>query len=296
MSPSEYNYETAGFDGFFNRSIDTLSQSNLDAQGPLSTSVRFDSAQVSGIIGEQLRSGNTKIVGDLLGDMNLRGTLKVGDNLIFDGENDRISVTNQDDKENVRIDTKVSTYDDNGNLMLTQGKLADNTFGLGAYDSSNILRLLAGRYPDGSVKIKLSQPTYDVSKATDDQLIWSSDFNTFKITQSGTTSITTVPDPFPGATEQTVSVAHGLSAKPMVLAWVDAPATGGFSVDAQTAQVPTAISFTGGTGGMAMLIYINVDSTNITFHIRNVSGAGLAGVGSTWVFRYYIVKETAATS
>ena len=64
MSPADngdYSYETSGFDGFLSRSIDDLSQVNLDSAGPQSTAMRYDSAQVSGFLGDSLQVGNVKI-------------------------------------------------------------------------------------------------------------------------------------------------------------------------------------------------------------------------------------------
>lgn len=56
-----YNYETAGFDGFLSRSVDTLVQSNLESTGPVSTAMRFDSAQVSGMLGDTLQIGGVRL-------------------------------------------------------------------------------------------------------------------------------------------------------------------------------------------------------------------------------------------
>lgn len=64
MNPQrEYSYIDAGFDSFLSRSIDNLSQVNLDSQGPVSTQFRADSAVVSGSFGDTLRLGNIKLNG-----------------------------------------------------------------------------------------------------------------------------------------------------------------------------------------------------------------------------------------
>lgn len=57
------SYNDAGFDDFLSRSIDNLSQANLDSAGPVSTSFRYDSAQVSGSLGDVIRVGNILIDG-----------------------------------------------------------------------------------------------------------------------------------------------------------------------------------------------------------------------------------------
>lgn len=63
MNPPSYSYTEAGFDSFLSRSIDNLTQVNLDSQGPQSTQMRFDSAQVSGALGDTLRLGKVKLNG-----------------------------------------------------------------------------------------------------------------------------------------------------------------------------------------------------------------------------------------
>ena len=51
-------------------------------------------------------------------------------------------------------------------------------------DGSND-RLLLGEEPSGDIVVKLSQSGYDVKEANNTQLIMSSEFNSFKIVQSG---------------------------------------------------------------------------------------------------------------
>ena len=65
MNPQDrpYDYTEAGFDAFLSRSIDNLSQINLDSQGPQTTQVRYDSAQVSGALGDTLRIGSIHLDG-----------------------------------------------------------------------------------------------------------------------------------------------------------------------------------------------------------------------------------------
>jgi hypothetical protein len=60
---SNYSYENAGFDNFLSRSVDDLSQTNLESVGPQTTQLRFDSAQVSGALGDTLRLGRIYLNG-----------------------------------------------------------------------------------------------------------------------------------------------------------------------------------------------------------------------------------------
>ena len=63
MNPDDYNYETSGFNGFLSRSIDTMPQVNLDSPGIQSTQIRYDSSQVSGMLGDSLKVGSVVIDG-----------------------------------------------------------------------------------------------------------------------------------------------------------------------------------------------------------------------------------------
>jgi len=86
MNQGDYNYESAGFDGFLSRSIDNLSRTNLAAQGPTSTAIRYDSAQVSGML------GNTLVIGKILLD-GVTGRITVVD----DNGNEMVKLGNIDD-------------------------------------------------------------------------------------------------------------------------------------------------------------------------------------------------------
>ena len=61
MDQDDYTYQSAGFDSFLSRSIDDLTQVNLDSQGPTSTAMKYDAAQVSGRLGDSLRLGDVLI-------------------------------------------------------------------------------------------------------------------------------------------------------------------------------------------------------------------------------------------
>ena len=81
----KYDYEASGFDGFLSRSIDDLSQVNLDAAGPQSTAIRYDSAQVSGMLGDTIRVGSILING-------VEGRIS-----IYDGDTEVVRIGELDD-------------------------------------------------------------------------------------------------------------------------------------------------------------------------------------------------------
>lgn len=55
----DYNYTTSGFDGFFSRSVDDIPQSTLNSSGPVSRSISFDRAQLSGQFPDVVRIGKS---------------------------------------------------------------------------------------------------------------------------------------------------------------------------------------------------------------------------------------------
>lgn len=99
MNPADdYNYETAGLDGFLSRSVDSLSQGNLDATGPQSTAMSYDRSQVTGSI------GNTFSVGNILFN-GIDGTITIRDEnsnaaIIINGTRKRIEIL---DTNNTRV-------------------------------------------------------------------------------------------------------------------------------------------------------------------------------------------------
>lgn len=60
---NDFDYEADGFDGFMSRSIDSLSQVNLDSQGPVSTQLAYDRSQVTGSLGDKFAIGRIMLDG-----------------------------------------------------------------------------------------------------------------------------------------------------------------------------------------------------------------------------------------
>lgn len=58
-----YDYTDAGLDAFLSRSVDSVSQVNLDSSGPVSNSQAYDRTQVSGSLGDTIRVGKIQLDG-----------------------------------------------------------------------------------------------------------------------------------------------------------------------------------------------------------------------------------------
>lgn len=163
--------------------------------------------------------------------------------------------------------------------------------GISFYDANGIPRWQVGDYPDGTVKMKLSQTGQDVRTATDDQLVWSSDFNLFKIVSSGTAT-SVVSSLAAGATD-TTTVAHNLGYIPAVMAFVNG--TGSTYLTADTYYpLPKAVPITVGANVHPGITYeVRVDASNVYFDVTNWSTVGPITDIGTANWKYYLLRETA---
>ena len=165
-------------------------------------------------------------------------------------------------------------------------------------DDSGTPRLLTGFQQDGfensNVGVKMSQTGVDVQAAQNDELIFSTDFNLFKIVGTGTGSCT---PPASWAASEVVrdTVPHNLGYKPAFLAFVTNPAISGVGYYVPgLANVPSKISLA--ANEVTFETYAWVDETNIYLDLVYFNSAGSAATNYdtfTWNFKYYLLQETA---
>lgn len=165
-------------------------------------------------------------------------------------------------------------------------------------DDSGTDILLIGQRNDGTLGVDLSQPGVDVKSAADEQLIWSSKFNTFKIVDSGEFSINVAAINSPGGAEQGYTqISHDLGYIPAILIYQrnditgfwEAVSSGVYSVNSQvrsngTVQYISTITF-----------HIYADDTNLTasiFHVVNGDSTGTSLAAVTYDFKYYLLRES----
>jgi hypothetical protein len=237
---------------------------------------------------------------------NLRGTQGVGYGSVkIDGANNRIQIsandvlTNIGDISDLEDSTGIGLVTTEGNPYVILGKTngTNSTTGLSVYDDAGTRRLLGGEYPDGTIKIKLSRPGYDVAVATDSQLIWSSDFNSPKILASGSVVINPADTGSPnytvgiGQTTQTVTFDNPTGKTPMVLASFKASST--FTVgtiDVWTGTPQPVPFFLPGTP--SVIISYDTPSTNsVRFQYAQFSSVNW-GFDLSFTISYYIFVET----
>jgi len=131
--------------------------------------------------------------------------------------------------------------------------------------------------------VKLSQTGVDVGQATNDQLIFSTDFNLFKIVLSGTATLD-----YDGDVDTFVTIPHSLSTIPIVLAYVKLPSNSNFDPMAGN-YVPMPF-YQLRSGLPSVQCTQTVDSTNIYLRVHDI----YAPPNQTYEFRYYVLQETAS--
>ena len=139
-------------------------------------------------------------------------------------------------------------------------------------------RVSLGLLSDGSYGLKVSQPGFDVLTAADDELVFNSGQNVFKIVASGTAVL-----PYAATGTQTsVSVTHGLGYIPIVLAFFEQSGT--------YSPLPVSeLVLTGADAGKtSRLIDAFATSTTVIFY-HNVALYGFSGDN----IKYYLLQETA---
>lgn len=147
-------------------------------------------------------------------------------------------------------------------------------------DDAGTRRVLLGKGADDFYGLKVSQEDVDVYSAADNELVFNSNQNVFKVVAQGTTSVTYTAND----TVYTSVVPHGQSNIPIVNAY--------FANSGARVSIPYYILGAGGGGGyfIAAGIWAAVDATNITFVFANGNVLPLPGVAD---FKYYIMVESA---
>lgn len=159
-------------------------------------------------------------------------------------------------------------------------------------DDNGTRRVLLGKGADGFYGLKVSQEGADVFTADDDELIFNSNQNVFKIVQTGTLILPQYTTPNPGAgnfgSGQTIlaSVSHGLGYIPAAVAFLE------FS---SGLRAPLPYVAHGGSGASATShSYIPVISSSafrIDFNHLDYGANSLSFADV--VVRYYLLQESA---
>jgi hypothetical protein len=164
-------------------------------------------------------------------------------------------------------------------------------------DSNNVARLLISAANDEFV-MKISEDNIDVISADEDELIFNSNNNLFKIVESG--QVTLAMPTVVNGTDATVtqSVPHSLGYSPLVISFIslDSPVVpgltttrlfGGASVNAKSVSTTSVV--------IGYLSDEKVEASNtavlFTWKISNATGVSQAPINGK--VKYYLLTETA---
>ena len=123
--------------------------------------------------------------------------------------------------------------------------------------------------------LKVAKENVDVLEATDEDLIFNSEQNSFKIVKTGSVTVTvTAP-----SIQNTVTVPHGLGYTPAFMGYMDVNGI----------YFNTPYTLMGTTAGW-MIYDMYVDSTNLVARVTKQSNDGNTNVVA---YKYYLLQETA---
>lgn len=176
------------------------------------------------------------------------------------------------------------------------------------YDHTNS-RIVEGKLPDGNYGLWVSKPGFnanDPSASSDNNLIFNSNQDIFKVVTSGTTTIPAFNTPASTLVWDSLVIPHGLPFVPVLQAYGLVNQFYNFnypSINVETVQSYVALPFNAQTGSILDInvtvyqITAGVDSTNVYFgwlYETTLSGSGGTGYNFPAVpIRYYLLRETA---
>lgn len=148
------------------------------------------------------------------------------------------------------------------------------------YDSNGVNYMQIGEQSDGSQGVRIAQQGIDLGTATNNQLVFNSSQNIFKIANKIMTNIPSfvISSGTPSGGFTSLTVAHGLTITPIVQAYVQGQLLNTSNVLIATSYIPLPLYipesqggsyvnnsyyFPGGSGSYQMSIAFGVDATNV---------------------------------
>lgn len=200
-----------------------------------------------------------------------------------------ISVGAAGDDPNEKIDKLVKQLNEWGRAISNEDR-TDIT-----KDDAGIQRLLIGYqqngFSNGSVGVKLSQEGTDVLGATSDELIWSTEFNNFKILEKVVVPLDVV---LTGTGSKTASatVSHGYSFTPSYIAFITIDPLIIALSPLSNVNGPNPFLIMGTASPLVVygFFQVGVDATDITFSAQVAVGGSATLSNSATV---YLLRETA---
>lgn len=178
--------------------------------------------------------------------------------------------------------------------LITLGRQNDGSYSLSFSDGFN-QRLLVGPDSTGTEVVKISKAGQNASTATNDQLLFNSSQDVFKIISSGTASYTP-PSPISGGAPQVVAtIPHGQPNPPAFLVYVNNPYLGAVAFNSPGLTIAPSTVYITNSGTYLLISSADVDATNLYIRFTYLGTASTTGLNAyTWSYKYYILQETAA--
>lgn len=182
-----------------------------------------------------------------------------------------------------------SLYDSTGTKIVAINNGSKGNAGVTIYDSNGIPLALFGKYPDGTIALKIAKTGKDVTTAANSDLIFTSTFgNTLQIVGQGTATVNAIG----GQSTYSSPISHNLGYIPIVLSTVAGPpnsliTTGG------SAMVPYVFaSDNANTKVIARADVISANSLQFSVELGNTpfNNAGI------WTFSYFLLGQQAKAS
>jgi hypothetical protein len=148
-------------------------------------------------------------------------------------------------------------------------------------DDTGVRRVLLGKGPDGFYGLKVSKDTFDVYEADDDDLVFNSEQNVFKIVVSSTFNW----QPVLSSNTASLTIAHNLGFTPIPLVYIASTT----STDYYPLPHSASTTVSGGFVQFQDYFTCSVDDTNL--YITNI--CSLANPRANNLFKYYLLQETA---
>lgn len=177
---------------------------------------------------------------------------------------------------NMDMATLVNALNQNFNQVQSQDRRKVIT------DEDGNDRIVIGKQTDGRYAIRTTQPGKDADSATNSELTFNSDQNTFKIVGTGTISGTLAPNT--GFT--TITKAHGLDFTPQIIAFI--PAGGGDYLSTPFMQFDLV------DGTLVNSVVLGTNATNVIMRLSAPSTSGNPHYmfGFSMSVKYYLLQES----
>lgn len=181
-----------------------------------------------------------------------------------------------------------------GGNAIVNGRLPGDTgYGFLLYGTDGLVAIACYVDSDGNPILKVAKEGYDALTATDDQLIFNSSQNVFKIVNTVDVSLNVVLTGT-GAATASATVAHGLSYTPAYNAFITIdPTLAALSpIPAENGPNPFLVMTTT-AGGLTVIgfLQVSVNATNVTF-AGQISASGSATLSNSATV--YLYQESAS--